>query len=53
MSVLPAEPTDKPKLDPAQTMRQMFDAMLNLLDKQAEERGAEKIIQRLKEEGKL
>lgn len=46
-------PASVPKLDPTQTLTQMFQAMLTLLTKESEERGAEKLIQKLKEEGKL
>lgn len=46
-------PASAPKLDPTQTLTQMFQAMLTLLTKESEERGAEKLIQKLKEEGKL
>lgn len=48
-----AEAKESPKLDPTQTLTQMFQAMLTLLTKESEERGAEKLIQKLKEEGKL
>lgn len=44
---------ESPKLDPAQTLTQMFNAMLTLMMKESEERGAEKIINSLKEAGKL
>lgn len=49
----PPVPQEPPKLDPTQTLTQMFQAMLTLLTKESEERGAEKLIQKLKEEGKL
>ncbi len=50
----PQDPAPEPtKLDPAQTLTQMFNAMLTLLMKESEERGAEKVIQQLKEAGKL
>ena len=41
------------KLDPAETLTQMFNAMLTLLIRESEEHGAEKVIAKLKEEGKL
>lgn len=51
---IPAEPTPEPaKMDYAETLRKLFDSVLTLVEKQAEERGAEKIIQQLKETGKL
>lgn len=46
----PAEPA---KMDYAETLRKLFDSVLTLVEKQAEERGAEKVIQQLKEAGKL
>ena len=50
----PAEPTPEPtKMDYAETLRKLFDSVLTLVEKQAEERGAEKVIQQLKEAGKL
>lgn len=50
----PAEPTPEPaKMDYAETLRKLFDSVLTLVEKQAEERGAEKIVQKLKDAGKL
>lgn len=50
----PAEPTqESPKMDYAETLRKLFDSVLTLVEKQAEERGAEKIVQKLKDAGKL
>ena len=46
-------PAESPKLDYAETLRKLFDSVLTLVEKQAEERGAEKIVQKLKEAGKL
>lgn len=50
----PAEPAPEPaRMDYAETLRKLFDSVLTLVEKQAEERGAEKVIQQLKEAGKL
>lgn len=44
---------ESPKMDYAETLRKLFDSVLTLVEKQAEERGAEKIVQKLKDAGKL
>ena len=50
----PASPVpESPKMDYAETLRKLFDSVLTLVEKQAEERGAEKVIQQLKDAGKL
>ena len=51
--IKPLEPQEFTKIDPGKTAIQMFEAILALYAKEAEERGAEKVIQKLKEEGKL
>lgn len=51
---VPAAPApESPKMDYAETLRKLFDSVLTLVEKQAEERGAEKIVQKLKDAGKL
>lgn len=51
---VPADPApESPKMDYAETLRKLFDSVLTLVEKQAEERGAEKIVQQLKDAGKL
>lgn len=49
----PAPEPASPQIDYAETLRKLFDSVLTLVEKQAEERGAEKLINQLKEAGKL
>ena len=49
----PAPEPVSPQIDYAETLRKLFDSVLTLVEKQAEERGAEKLINQLKEAGKL